>query len=299
MLNLKAMKIRKAVIPAAGLGTRFLPATKTVPKELLPIVDKPTLLYNVEEIVAAGIEEVIIIAGRGKVAIDDFFDVSYELEDLLEKTGKAHLLKEVRELRKHLQVISIRQHTPGGLGHAVLCAAPAIEREPFAVLLGDEIMITEKGKPSGIAQLTKAAEQSGVSTVAVIEVSRQDVSRYGIVAAESKGANLWKVSAVVEKPTSEKAPSQLALPGRYVFNAEILDILEETKPGHNGEIQLSDAMNTLAKTQGLMAMKIEGRRFDAGDKLGFLMANVELALEHPELGQSFRAYLQEKFGGRS
>ncbi len=297
MLNLKAMKIRKAVIPAAGLGTRFLPATKTVPKELLPIVDKPTLLYNVEEIAAAGIEEVIIIAGRGKVAIDDFFDVSYELEDLLEKTGKAHVLKNLRELRKHLQVISIRQHTPGGLGHAVLCAAPVIGREPFAVLLGDEIMIAAPGKPSGIGQLKMVAESTGLSTVAVIEVERKDVSRYGIVDAQDQGKNLWKVNGVVEKPAPEKAPSQLALPGRYVFNADILDILKDTKPGHNGEIQLSDAMNTLAKTKGLMAMKVEGQRFDAGDKLGFLMANVELALQHPELAAPFRAYLKEKFGG--
>jgi UTP--glucose-1-phosphate uridylyltransferase len=231
------------------------------------------------------------------VAIDDFFDVSYELEDHLNKTGKADILKDVRELRKHLQVVSIRQHTPGGLGHAVLCAAPAIEREPFAVLLGDELLITEKGKPSGIGQLARSAESSGLSTVAVIEVERSETLRYGIVDAEAAGKNLWKVKGVIEKPAPEKAPSQLALPGRYVFNAEILDILRDTKPGHGGEIQLSDAMNTLAKRSGLMAMKIEGRRFDAGDKLGFLMANVEMALQHPELGAPFRAYLTEKFGG--
>lgn len=292
------MKIRKAVIPAAGLGTRFLPATKTVPKELLPIVDKPTLLYNVEEIASAGIEEVIIIAGRGKVAIDDFFDVSYELEDHLNKTGKADILKDVRELRNSVQVISIRQHTPGGLGHAVLCAAPAIEREPFAVLLGDELLITEKGKPSGIGQLAKSAESTGLSTVAVIEVEDSETSRYGIVDVAESGNNLWKVNGVVEKPAPEKAPSRLALPGRYVFNAEILDILRDTKPGHGGEIQLSDAMNTLAQKAGLNAMKIDGRRFDAGDKLGFLMANVELALQHPELGKPFRTYLTERFGGK-
>lgn len=293
------MKIRKAVIPAAGLGTRFLPATKTVPKELLPIVDKPTLLYNVEEIVAAGIEEVIIIAGRGKVAIDDFFDVSYELEDLLDKTGKSDLLKDVRALRNHLQVISIRQHTPGGLGHAVLCAAPAIEKEPFAVLLGDEIMITEPGKPSGIGQLAKSYESSGISTVAVIEVAKDEVTRYGIIDAKVAGENLWKVNGVVEKPKPENAPSNLALPGRYVFTSNILDILKDTKPGHGGEIQLSDAMNTLAKSSdtfgGLMATKVMGRRFDAGDKLGFLQANVELALQHPELGAPFRAYLEGRF----
>lgn len=289
------MKIRKAVIPAAGLGTRFLPATKTVPKELLPIVDKPTLLYNVEEIVAAGIEELILIAGRGKTAIEDFFDVSYEVEDLIEKTGKSDLLRQVRELRKGLTVISIRQQQALGLGHAVLCAKPVAAREPFAVLLGDEIMITRKGKPSGIAQLNKIAEDTGLSTVAVIEVPKSEVFKYGIIDAESQGANLWNVKSVVEKPAVNEAPSNLALPGRYVFTPEIFEILEKTKPGKNGEIQLTDGMTEVARRQGMMATIIDADRFDAGDKLGFLKANVELALQHPELSGPFRAYLEEKF----
>jgi len=293
------MKIRKAVIPAAGLGTRFLPATKTVPKELLPIVDKPTLLYNVEEIVAAGIEELILIAGRGKSAIEDFFDVSYEVEDTLEKTGKSDLLKQVRELRKNLTVISVRQQQALGLGHAVLCAKAVVGNEPFAVLLGDEIMITPKNKPSGIAQLTRISEETGLPVVAVIQVPREEVFKYGIIDAEQKSPNLWRVKGVVEKPKVDEAPSQLALPGRYVFTPDIFAILESTPAGRGGEIQLSDAMNTLAKKSGMLATVIEADRYDAGDKLGFLKANVELALQHPELAAPFRAYLEEKFAGKT
>jgi len=293
------MKIRKAVIPAAGLGTRFLPATKTVPKELLPIVDKPTLMYNVEELVAAGITELVLINGRGKTAIEDFFDISYEVEDVLEKSGKGELLKNYRKMRDNITVISVRQHKALGLGHAVLCAQPVIGDEPFAVLLGDEIMVhpPNTNKPPGIAQLTRISEESGTSTVAVIEVPKSEVSKYGIIDAENKGQNLWKVKGVVEKPSPDQAPSQLALPGRYVFTAEIFDILGKTKPGRGGEIQLSDAMDTLAKSKGLLATVIDARRFDAGDKLGFLKANVELALEHPELGKPFRQYLESRFGG--
>ena len=297
-LNLRAMKIRKAVIPAAGLGTRFLPATKTIPKELLPIVDKPTLLYNVEEIVAAGITELIVIAGRGKTAIEDFFDISYEVEDVLAKAGKSDLLKDVRALREKITVISVRQHQALGLGHAVLCAEAVIGDEPFAVLLGDEIMITPKDKPSGIAQLMRIAQESERSTVAVIEVAKSEVFKYGIIDADKQGPNLWKVKGVVEKPSPEQAPSNLALPGRYVFTADIFKHLRSTKPGRGGEIQLSDAMNSLAKEHGMMATVIDAQRFDAGDKLGFLKANVELALVHPELGADFHAYLSQRFGGR-
>jgi UTP--glucose-1-phosphate uridylyltransferase len=292
------MKIRKAVIPAAGLGTRFLPATKTVPKEMLPIVDKPTLLYNVEEIAAAGITELILIQGRGKTAIEDFFDMSHEVETVLEKSGKIGLLEEVRELRKKVTVISVRQHEALGLGHAILCAEPVVGNEPFAVLLGDEIMITPKGKPSAIAQLMRVAEESGQSTVSVIEVEKSEVSKYGIIDGEAKGPGLWKVKGVVEKPSVDQAPSRLALPGRYVFSPEIFSILKSTKPGKLGEIQLSDAMNTLAKSHGMMAATLSGERFDAGDKLGFLKANVELALRHPEVGAAFHEYLKQRFGGR-
>jgi UTP--glucose-1-phosphate uridylyltransferase len=293
------MKIRKAVIPAAGLGTRFLPATKTVPKELLPIVDKPTLLYNVEEIAAAGITELILISGRGKSAIEDFFDVSHEVETQIDKSGNGHLLKDLRELRKRVKVISVRQQEALGLGHAVLCAEAVVGDEPFAVLLGDEIMITPKDKPSAIAQLARVAEESGMSTVSVIEVPKTEVSKYGIIDAEEKGPGLWRVKGVIEKPPVDQAPSNLALPGRYIFTPEIFKILRSTKPGKLGEIQLSDAMNTLAKSQGMMAATLSGERFDAGDKLGFLKANVELALRHPEVGAAFHDYLKQKFGGRA
>lgn len=291
------MKIRKAVIPAAGLGTRFLPATKTIPKEMLPIVDKPTILYNVEELIAADIAEVVLIAGRDKTSIEDFFDTSYELEAVLEKTGKTSLLNPLRDLRKRVKVISIRQQEALGLGHAVLCAEPIVGDEPFAVLLGDEIMITNPGKKSGIAQLCDIYERTGTSVVAVMEVTPQEVSKYGIVDVAPQDVNLWKVKSVVEKPTPDRAPSRLALPGRYVFDAEIFKCLREVRPGRNNEIQLTDGMSLLAQRKGLLATAVNARRFDAGDKLGFLQANVELALEHPEVGPAFEKYLRQRFGG--
>lgn len=291
------MKIRKAVIPAAGLGTRFLPATKTIPKEMLPIVDKPTILYNVEEIIAADISELILIAGRDKTSIEDFFDRTYELEDVLERMGRMDLLRPMRDLRKHLKVISIRQQKAMGLGHAVLCAEPVVGSEPFAVLLGDEIMMTEPGQPSGIAQLTRIYEKTGTSVVAVMEVPAAEVSKYGIAELKGQGENLWSVQNIIEKPPQNKTPSRWALPGRYAFGAEIFSCLRETKPGYGGEVQLSDAMALLAKRQGLLATVVNARRFDAGDKLGFLQANVEVALRHPEVGVAFRRYLKNRFGG--
>jgi len=291
------MKVRKAVIPVAGLGTRFLPATKTIPKEMLPIVDKPTLLYIMEEIVAADISEVVLIAGRGKSAIEDFFDTSYEVEDTLEKAGRTELLKPVHEIIQKLKVVSIRQHVALGLGHAVLCAEPAIGREPFAVLLGDEIMIAKPGRPSGIAQLTRIYEETNQSTVAVMEVAESEVSKYGMVKVSEKGPNLWAVYDLVEKPEIGQAPSRFALPGRYVFAGEIFDDLRHTRPGRGGEIQLTDAMNKLARRAGMLATVIDAQRFDAGDKLGYLMANVELGLRHPQIGTAFAQYLRQRLGG--
>jgi len=291
------MKVRKAVIPVAGLGTRFLPATKTIPKEMLPIVDKPTLLYIMEEIVAADISEVVLIAGRGKSAIEDFFDTSYEVEDTLEKAGRTELLKPVHEIIQKLKVVSIRQHVALGLGHAVLCAEPAIGREPFAVLLGDEIMIAKPGRPSGIAQLTRIYEETNQSTVAVMEVAESEVSKYGMVKVSEKGRNMWAVHDLVEKPEIGQAPSRFALPGRYVFAGEIFDDLRHTRPGRGGEIQLTDAMNKLARRAGMLATVIDAQRFDAGDKLGYLMANVELGLRHPEIGTAFAQYLRQRLGG--
>jgi UTP--glucose-1-phosphate uridylyltransferase len=289
------MKIRKAVIPVAGLGTRFLPATKTIPKEMLPIVDKPTLLYIMEEIVAADISQVVLIAGRGKAAIEDFFDTSYEVEDTLEKAGRTELLTPLHEIVKKLTVVSIRQHVALGLGHAVLCAEPAIGREPFAVLLGDEVMLTKPGRPSGIAQLARIFEETKQSTVAVMEVAEEDVSKYGIVKVSERGPNLWSVQDVVEKPAVGQAPSRFALPGRYVFDGDIFEDLRQIQPGRGGEIQLTDAMSRLARRKGMLATIVDAQRFDAGDKLGYLMANVELGLRHPQIGTAFEQYLRQRF----
>ncbi len=285
------MPLKKAVIPAAGLGTRFLPATKTVPKELLPIVDKPILLYVVEEAIAAGIEDIVIVAGRNKNAIEDFFDRSYELEDTLYKTGKTELLKVVKDIQEMVQVISIRQKEAKGLGHAVYTAKPVVGDQPFAVLLGDEIMIATDG-PNVTAQLHQAFEKSGASTVAVMEVPNSDVHKYGIVAVDDTEADLMKVHSVVEKPAAEEAPSRLALPGRYVFSSSLFDHIEALPPGKNGEIQLTDAMTHQAQNQGLFATRFVAKRYDAGDKLGYLQANIELGLQHPQVGQDLKLYLK-------
>jgi UTP--glucose-1-phosphate uridylyltransferase len=282
--------IRKALIPAAGLGTRFLPATKTIPKEMLPIVDRPSLLYIVEEAIDAGIEDIIIVAGRGKTAIEDFFDRSYELEDNLEKTGKPELLAIVKKIRDMTNIVSIRQKFPMGLGHAVLTGKPAIGDEPFVVLLGDEIMI---GKPNVTETLTESYKKTGLSSVSIMEVPESDVSKYGIVKVAPQSAGTYRIQDVVEKPSIGAAPSRFALPGRYAFHPKIFSYLENTKPGKNGEIQLTDAMTQLAKNEGLLGVTFEARRYDTGDKFGFFQANVELALEHPELGAKAKTYLKD------
>ncbi len=269
------MKIKTAVIPAAGLGTRFMPATKSIPKEMFPIVDKPILLYNIEEIIAAGIEEVILVLSSSKAAIENFFE-DYD----------------------KIKVTKVRQDKALGLGHAVLCADKAVGNQPFAVLLGDEIMINKPGRPSGIAQLCKVYEETGTSAVAVMEVPEKDVVKYGIVAVKEKGPNLWSVHNVVEKPSIAEAPSRLALPGRYVFDPEIFNILRDTKPGRNGEIQLTDGMTALAQSKGMLALKLEAQRFDAGDKFGYVQINVEMGLQHPEIGPQLEKYLKERFGGK-
>jgi UTP--glucose-1-phosphate uridylyltransferase len=285
------MTLKKAVIPAAGLGTRFLPATKTVPKELLPIVDKPILLYVVEEAIQAGIEDIIIIAGRNKSAIEDFFDRSYELEDTLYKTGKTELLGLVKEIQEMVQVISIRQKEAKGLGHAVYTAKPVVGDQPFAVLLGDEIMISDD-QDSVTSQLNKKYQATGCSTVAVMEVAQEDVHKYGIVAVENSSDEAMRVLSVVEKPNQGEAPSRLALPGRYIFNASLFDFLENLPPGKNGEIQLTDAMTAEAQGPGLYATRFVAQRYDAGDKFGYLQANIEMGLKHPQVGESLRQYLK-------
>lgn len=295
-------KIRKAIIPAAGLGTRFFPATKTVPKEMLPIVDRPAILYVIEEAVQAGIEDIILIQGRGKTAIEDFFDVSYELEDKLVKDGKEEVLKQIQFIRNNTNIISIRQKAALGLGHAVKCAESITGDEPFAVLLGDEITISKEPKNNVTFNLIKNCVDKGNSGVWVLPVEAQDTHKYGIIdlgaafknsTAQDLAGGL-KINGVVEKPSSDLAPSRWALPGRYVFQSEIMRYLNEIQPGHNGELQLSDAMNILAKKSSLMAYSFDSRRFDTGDKLGFLQANIELALERPELREGLLKFIKGK-----
>lgn len=289
-------RVRKAIIPAAGLGTRFLPATKTIPKEMLPIVDRPIILLVVEEAVRAGIEDIILIAGRQKTAIEDFFDVTYELEDKLERDGKTEWLAMLKHIRSMANVISIRQKQPLGLGHAVLCGRPVVGDEPFAVLLGDELMISREGEETTTETLAKSYVSTGLSTVAVMEVPEKDVSKYGIVEGESLDDGTIKIENVIEKPGPGQTASRWALPGRYVFSSKIFSYLEHTKPGKNGEIQLTDGMVKLARQDGLLGSGFKARRYDAGDKLGFLQANIELALESPELGASLKKYLLELAG---
>lgn len=286
-------KVTKAIIPAAGLGTRFLPATKTVPKEMLTIVDAPIILYVVEEAVKAGIEDIVLIAGRGKHAIEDFFDTSYELEDKLAKDGKEKLLERVTKIRDKANIISIRQKQAMGLGHAVLCGLPIIGKEPFAVLLGDEITMEANGEDNVTAQLVKSFEQTNISTISVMKVEEKDVSKYGIAEVEEQAAGFFKVTSLIEKPKPSQTTSRWALPGRYVFDNAIMDILQNAKPTLNGEIQLTDSMKILCQVKGLNAMTFTADRYDAGDKLGYLQANIELALKNPELSKDLKAYIQE------
>ena len=281
--------VRKAVIPAAGLGTRFLPATKATPKEMLPIVDKPTIQYIIEEALHAGIEDILIITGRSKRAIEDHFDRSIELELNLEEHDKLKELEMVRKI-SDVRIHYIRQKEPRGLGHAILCAKQFVGEEPFAVLLGDDVVDSEK---PALQQLIDVYNKTGASVLGVQEVPQEKVSAYGIVASEPTGdARTFTVQDMVEKPAVEEAPSRLAVLGRYVITPEIFPILEETKPGRGDEIQLTDALKVLAKEQTMYAYNFEGRRYDVGDKQGFLEATVEMALKRPDLHDKFLQYLE-------
>lgn len=281
--------VLKAVIPAAGLGTRFLPATKATPKEMLPIVDKPTIQYIVEEALAAGIEDILVITGRSKRAIEDHFDRSIELEMNLKEHGKEKELEVVRKI-SDIRIHYIRQKEPRGLGHAILCAQQFIGDEPFAVLLGDDVV---DAKVPALKQLIDVYEKTGSSVLGVQEVPLEKVSSYGIVASHATDEpRTFTVSDMVEKPAVEDAPSRLAVLGRYVINPEIFAILEKTEPGRGGEIQLTDALKVLAEQQTMYAYNFEGRRYDVGDKQGFLEATVEMALKHPDLRDKFLTYLQ-------
>ncbi len=290
-------QVKKAIIPAAGLGTRFLPATKTVPKEMLNLVDAPTILYVVEEAVSAGIEDIVLIAGRGKHAIEDFFDTSYELEDKLAHSGKLNLLDRLLKVRNTANVISIRQKQALGLGHAVYCGRPVVGNEPFAVLLGDEITISSNGEKTSTSQLVDNFHETGISSVSIMQVPESDVSKYGIAEVEKIGGHRHKVLSVVEKPKPTEVKSRMALAGRYVFDAQIFEELRNGKPGLNGEIQLTDSMKSLLSKKGMEALTINTKRFDAGDKLGYLKATVELALMNPELEKDFKNYLSQLVKG--
>ena len=283
-------KIRKAIIPAAGLGTRFLPATKAQPKEMLPIVDKPTLQYIIEECVASGIEEILIITGRNKKSIEDHFDRSVELEMELEKSGKEEMLKMVREISDMVNIHFIRQKEPRGLGHAILCAKTFVGNEPFAVLLGDDVVYNDN-KPC-LKQLIDCYEEYKTSVLGVQTVEPQDVNKYGIVGGLHIEDRVYKVKNLIEKPAVEEAPSNVAILGRYIITPKIFEILENTKPGKGNEIQLTDALLELIKHEAMYAYDFEGSRYDVGDKLGFLQATVEYALRKEELRDGFIEYLK-------
>ena len=283
--------VRKAIIPAAGLGTRFLPATKSQPKEMLPIVDKPTLQYIIEEAVASGIEEILIITGRNKKSIEDHFDKSVELELELEQKGKNEMLEMVRNISNMVNIHYIRQKEPKGLGHAIHCAKSFIGNEPFAVLLGDDIVDCET---PCLKQLINAYDEYKTSILGVQEVAKEDTCKYGILDVKHIEDRVYKVKDMIEKPNVEDAPSNIAILGRYIITPAIFDILENQEPGKGGEIQLTDALKTLSKKEAMYAYEFEGRRYDEGDKLGFLEATVDFALKRPELRDDFIEFLKTK-----
>ncbi len=291
-------KITKAIIPAAGLGTRFFPATKTIPKEMLPIVDKPIIMYVIEEAIQAGVEDIVLIQGRGKTAIEDFFDISYELEDKLVKDGKQHLIEEINRIRNSVNIVSIRQKSASGLGHAVHCARVVTGAEPFAVLLGDEITISKSEDQNVTKFLINRSEETESSSVWVLPVLENETHKYGIVDLKEKNLTDLslgkKVFGVIEKPQGSKAPSLWALPGRYVFTSEIMNELDTITAGYNGEFQLSDAMNNLAARGSLNAYSFGCQRFDAGDKLGLLLANIEVALMRDDLKEGLLSFMRSK-----
>lgn len=287
-------KVRKAVFPVAGMGTRFLPATKATAKEMMSVVDKPLIQYAVEEAVAAGITEMIFITGRHKRAIEDHFDKAYELESELEAKGKTKLLEIVQSVvPKNVNCIYIRQNEPLGLGHAVLCAAPVVNDEPFAVLLADDLMDVDAGKPSVMKQMVDAYELEQASVLAVQNVPREETKSYGIVSTQPWNSTSERVTGMVEKPKPEEAPSTLAVVGRYVLSPRVFHHLRNVKPGTGGEIQLTDGIAALLAEQPVFAFKFDGVRYDCGSKIGFLKATVDLALKHREVSAEFAQFLAD------
>lgn len=280
--------VKKAVIPAAGLGTRFLPATKAMPKEMLPIVDKPTIQFIIEEALKSGIEDILIVTGKAKRSIEDHFDANYELEANLAEKGKTELLKLVEETTD-INLHFIRQSHPLGLGHAVLQAKAFVGKEPFVVMLGDDLM---EDKVPLTKQLINDYEKTHMSTIAVMKVPHEDTDKYGIITPDGEAEKgLYNVEAFVEKPKVEEAPSDLAIIGRYLLTPEIFNILEKQTPGAGNEIQLTDAIETLNKTQRVFAREFKGKRFDVGDKFGFMKTSIEYSLEHPEIKEAMERYI--------
>lgn len=284
------VKVKKAVIPAAGFGTRFLPATKAIPKEMLPIVDKPTLQYIVEEAIASGIEDLLIITSRGKDAIVNHFDKAYELESVLERDGKSEMLNIVREVSDKINVHFIRQQEQKGLGHAVLCAKSFVGDEPFAVMLGDDVVVADK---PCLKQLIEQFEKYNATVLGVQKVGMENISKYGAVDCDNVAERMYKVNAMVEKPKKEDAPSDVAVLGRYVITPAIFECLEKTAPGAGGEIQLTDALAMLSESEGMYAYDFVGKRYDIGNKQGFLAATVDFALSRDDLKDEFAEYLKE------
>ncbi|WP_409252042.1 UTP--glucose-1-phosphate uridylyltransferase GalU [Bacillus sp. SCS-153A] len=286
------MKVKKAIIPAAGLGTRFLPATKAQPKEMLPIVDKPTIQYIIEEAVSSGIEDILIVTGRGKRAIEDHFDKSLELEEMLAMKEKYDELEQIKQISYMADIHYIRQKEPKGLGHAIWCARKFIGNDPFAVLLGDDIVVSEK---PCLRQLMEMYEEKESSIIGVQEVPDDDVSKYGILDVEdpSNDGPLFKVNGLVEKPKLEDAPSNMAIMGRYVLTPEVLDILENIEPGKGGEIQLTDALQELNTKQHVYGYSFDGKRYDIGNKYGFVQATVEFALMRDDLKGPLKSWLKD------
>jgi UTP--glucose-1-phosphate uridylyltransferase len=284
-----ARRLRKAVFPAAGLGTRFLPATKAQPKEMLPLVDKPTIQYVVEEAVASGLEEIILVTGRNKRAIEDHFDAAFELEYYLQDRGKAEELAQIKTISELASVSYVRQKEPLGLGHAILCARPLVGNEPFGVFLGDDIIVSQV---PCMRQLVDVFEAMAGPVLAVMRVERLEIGRYGVIDPRPLGNGVYEVRDLVEKPEPSDAPSDLAIIGRYVLTPDVFAVLAETPPDKRGEIQLTNGLRRLRAERPLYALEFEGKRHDTGEKLGFLKATVEFALARPDLGEDFRGFLR-------
>jgi UTP--glucose-1-phosphate uridylyltransferase len=283
------MTVTKAVFPAAGLGTRFLPATKAQPKEMLPLVDKPTIQYVVEEAVASGLDDIILVTGRNKRAIEDHFDAAFELEYYLQDRGKHEELAQIKGIAELANVAYVRQKEPLGLGHAILCARHFVGEQPFGVFLGDDIIVA---KVPCMRQLLDVFERHGGPVVAVMRVPREEIGRYGVIASRPLGGNVYEVLDMVEKPRPEDAPSDLAIIGRYVLTPDLFPILADTPPDSRGEIQLTNGLRTLRQRRPIYAVEFEGKRHDTGEKLGFLKATVEFALARPDLSDAFRSWLR-------